>query len=983
MKKHYLKGLLSFVLAFLMLVSVCNLPVFASLITDPPGFDEFEGCGIHSFDQAVAEPYYKATDATCAKKATYYYSCYCGEKGTGETFEHGGTLPHTYIYTVISEEYRVPDSSGDDIAYYYSCICGAKGTKTFTVKSEDVLYTNPFEKYEILQGNEISTMLGTDFSSYPSTATPVVNNGNTSLKVDSKLVIPSGSAYSAPLYAYDGYTSFTDSTIVSYDPVTKKVTLSNGNSYDVSGTPDGNGKYGTFSYGDTTWTLCTGAYAAAVQFGDGYNVNKPLNVRLPEISYNTNALVYFETSYYIEPNSSGSIEIQFVSYTANGAAKNWMMLYSIDLATGAFSQNGKLSIGQWNTVGVLLDLVNGKATYYIDGLLVKNRDLGITNIEFSSISIAKLAKGLPTSYSGSFYVDNVAVYDANSIVDMLDSFRPYSNDFESYNDGEKLSTDAYFTSVPSEDVVATINGNKAWKVDTTVIDAQNKLNIFEIDGAKISKIIYEAKYYIPSTSKIQIQTQLYSVTGIKDGAVVSKAFNDLYVIYSRYGITQIRREGKNVLAGHTVPTNEFFTVSVALDLTTATYNVYVNNVLTMKNETLSGFDSITTISAGGLIVGKNNKDASSWISGCAYIDDIKLYEGTDSAVNHVHSYGDWESSDHKLHVRRCNSCTQMEYADHSFDANGTCTECGVARLKFSGATLTMEDNISINYKMKPEQLDGTGYSNPYVVFTFCGSTVTVKDYTVDGNGRYSFKFSDIAPRMMNDVLTATLYATYEGEVVACQTRSYSVKEYCYNMLSKCGVGGAYEHNTEFKTLLVDLLNYGAAAQVYANYQTETLVNADLTAEQKSWATADAPALSTVQSTKYHVIENPTVTWKGGGLLLEDSVTMRFRITSTGAIENLKVKITTDANPEGWTISASEFVAADVGGYYIYFDGLMARQMRETVYVAVYDGSVAVSNTMTYSIESYAYSKRNDSNTALTDLLVAMMKYGDAAYNYAN
>ena len=349
---------------------------------------------------------------------------------------------------------------------------------------------------------------------------------------------------------------------------------------------------------------------------------------------------------------------------------------------------------------------------------------------------------------------------------------------------------------------------------------------------------------------------------------------------------------------------------------------------------------------------------------------------------HEHS-GAWTNYNHLQHTRTCAECGETEYADHSFDANGTCTACGVARLKFSGATLTMEDNISINYKMKPEQLDGTGYSNPYVVFTFCGSTVTVKDYTVDGNGRYSFKFSDIAPRMMNDVLTATLYATYEGEVVACQTRSYSVKEYCYNMLSKCGVGGAYEHNTEFKTLLVDLLNYGAAAQVYANYQTETLVNADLTAEQKSWATADAPALSTVQSTKYHVIENPTVTWKGGGLLLEDSVTMRFRITSTGAIENLKVKITTDANPEGWTISASEFVAADVGGYYIYFDGLMARQMRETVYVAVYDGSVAVSNTMTYSIESYAYSKRNDSNAALTDLLVAMMKYGDSAYNYAN
>ena len=58
-------------------------------------------------------------------------------------------------------------------------------------------------------------------------------------------------------------------------------------------------------------------------------------------------------------------------------------------------------------------------------------------------------------------------------------------------------------------------------------------------------------------------------------------------------------------------------------------------------------------------------------------------------------------------------------------------------------------------------------------------------------------------------------------------------------------------------------------------------------------------------------------------------------------------------------------------------------MRDTVYVTVYRDGIAVSNTITYSIESYAYAKRNDSNTALTDLLIAMMKYGDSAARYIN
>ena len=43
---------------------------------------------IHAFDKQVITEEYKATDATCTEKATYYYACECGEKGT-ETFTYG------------------------------------------------------------------------------------------------------------------------------------------------------------------------------------------------------------------------------------------------------------------------------------------------------------------------------------------------------------------------------------------------------------------------------------------------------------------------------------------------------------------------------------------------------------------------------------------------------------------------------------------------------------------------------------------------------------------------------------------------------------------------------------------------------------------------------------------------------------------------------------------------------------------------------
>lgn len=340
-------------------------------------------------------------------------------------------------------------------------------------------------------------------------------------------------------------------------------------------------------------------------------------------------------------------------------------------------------------------------------------------------------------------------------------------------------------------------------------------------------------------------------------------------------------------------------------------------------------------------------------------------------------------------VINCSLCSKelsreeviLEKAAHSYTSAGDCSICGEYRAKFSGASLTLEDNIAVNFKVAPEQFVGTGYSEPFVVFNFNGEAYTVSNYTLDSNERYAFTFSDIAPRMMNDLIYATLYATYEGEIVACQTRSYSVKEYCYNMLARCEEGGIYANNNKFKALLVDLLNYGEAAQIYGNYCTDNPVTDDLTDEQRGWATEESPTVGTVQNLTYKVIENPTVVWKAGGLLLEDAVTMRFKLAAE-SIEGLKVTFYTNSNPSGWTVDYTSFVETN-GGYYVYFDGLKARQMRETVYVTVYNGNEAVSNTVSYSIESYAYAKRNDTNKKLTDLLEAMMKYGDSAYRYIN
>ena len=326
---------------------------------------------------------------------------------------------------------------------------------------------------------------------------------------------------------------------------------------------------------------------------------------------------------------------------------------------------------------------------------------------------------------------------------------------------------------------------------------------------------------------------------------------------------------------------------------------------------------------------------------------------------------------------------------HAF-VNGSCTTCGEAdpdykpadtpaeELKISGASLTLQDNLTINYMVKEALFTKTGYENPYMVFVLNGKESVVEEYTKSGDN-YVFAFKNIAPNQMNDMITATVHAEFNGEQYQSASRDYGVITYCNNMLNK-----STDAQGELRTLLVDLLNYGAQSQIYTNYKTDNLVNASLTETQKSWATKEDREWKTVQDIAYKTIDNPSVAWKGAGLMLTDRVEIRLSIEADD-ITDLRVKAELGNGTE-WFIESSEFKpAAQVRRYNIDFNGLNSGQMSESVYFTVYEGDKIVSNTVCYSVESYAYAQANKSapDEALLALLKVMMKYGDAAYNYAN
>lgn len=61
------------------------------------------GYAAHTYDQETATADYKASDATCTAKATYYKSCICGAKGT-ETFASGEVNASNHTFGAWSDE---------------------------------------------------------------------------------------------------------------------------------------------------------------------------------------------------------------------------------------------------------------------------------------------------------------------------------------------------------------------------------------------------------------------------------------------------------------------------------------------------------------------------------------------------------------------------------------------------------------------------------------------------------------------------------------------------------------------------------------------------------------------------------------------------------------------------------------------------------------------------------------------------------------
>ena len=302
-------------------------------------------------------------------------------------------------------------------------------------------------------------------------------------------------------------------------------------------------------------------------------------------------------------------------------------------------------------------------------------------------------------------------------------------------------------------------------------------------------------------------------------------------------------------------------------------------------------------------------------------------------------------------------------------------------IKINGVNLEISSDISVNFLVNKADFDSIGYTNPLLNVEF-NSEIHPLSANIENRGDiqyYAFKFENLSPKNMNDIITATLVGEKDGKTETSRRIEYSIKQYIQSMLS------SYTDSIPRK-MFVDMMNYGAATQVFTSYKTSELVNSSLSDMQSFWGTQTSRDYVSVTETS-NVQDTDLAKWKNVSLALTSKIEMRIGFIADSK-KGLYVKVTDEYGNLLTTIYEGSFFetqASDGSKVYSFsFDDLNPAQMDKIVKFVVCDSTgKAVSGTLTHSIESYAKSVADSSYTELVNLIKAMIKFGDSTKEFVD
>lgn len=275
------------------------------------------------------------------------------------------------------------------------------------------------------------------------------------------------------------------------------------------------------------------------------------------------------------------------------------------------------------------------------------------------------------------------------------------------------------------------------------------------------------------------------------------------------------------------------------------------------------------------------------------------------------------------------------------------------------ASMTVGSNLAMNF-----YVSGAIGSDYRMTFTINGAVYEVTS-SKQSNGYLVFTFANIPPQMMGDTITAKLYKS--GSDTVLDEVETSVKEYAEKVIE------LYPDNETLMNLIADMLKYGAAAQKYVEYKEDELVTDGIDLTGKG-STADPTiddnhrSMTTEEGTE---IDKSVYSFTAAGVRFDfdNKIYVKFKATGDATI-SLKC-------------NGKYATKEDLGNgtYIFYTDGIDAYSFDEVYTFELYVDN-ALHQTLTYSVNSYAYAKFTDEQTtAVDELALALYRYGLSAKEY--
>ncbi len=404
----------------------------------------------------------------------------------------------------------------------------------------------------------------------------------------------------------------------------------------------------------------------------------------------------------------------------------------------------------------------------------------------------------------------------------------------------------------------------------------------------------------------------------------------------------------------------------------------------------------------------------------ADVDDSAVIRTASAQEICEHEAGDWTVDSQYAHieVRKCVKCDKIiesrnecrhNYVGSSWEAFGnskialSCRDCGELDIEDSldagkmTHTCTVNNNLTLNYYYAGAELlkefDSFYLRVEKTCYNTDGSTYirTTILYGDDNGGgsRYKFRYNDILSYEVGDEIRATLVAVKNGVETERKADIYNIKTYAYNNLAKENVAA------KSKTLLANMLNYCAQSQIYFNYRTNALVNAELTDEQRALYVIDNCEATVSNKGVKTTLDGATASFLSRTLVLTSSIELKFYMNLRNYknsdniydLSGISVKIEyTDMEGKlvNTVIDSSEFgYDASKDRYSVRFAKLRATELRSVVEITILKDGKAISNTETYSVESFAHSQLTSASAKenTKELLKRMMIYSDCAVKY--